>query len=233
MTAMNPWILLVDADSRMCETILMPGLEHAGFKVIGAGTAAEAYRCMTGRMFSIFVLGSNLPDADVPTLARCLRSVTDAAIVVMSEKNPGVFTKRVVLSENADVYLDKPIDIKHMVRTLRSLSRRLKPTGKSTIASRPTAGWRLETSGWDLVSPEGSKINLNHSERLLMKKLASSSGKTVKRDTIVSLLSPRTEGFDHHRLEMLIYRLRRKVSVVTREPLPLKNVRGVGYAFIA
>jgi two-component system response regulator PhoP len=232
-TKSSPWILVVDADSHMCESKLMPGLEHAGFNVVGAGTAAEAYRCMLGRTFSLFVLGSNLPDADVPTLARCLRSITDAGIVVMRDRKSHLLAKHIVLGEIADAFLDKPIDLKNMVKTLRNLSRRLKPSGKSRIASQPTSGWRLETSGWDLVSPNGAMIHLNQSERLLIQTLASSSGKPIDRSDIISLLSPGAADFGRHRLEMLIYRLRRKVNVATREPLPLKSVRGVGYVFVS
>lgn len=229
-TKSSPWVLVVDADSHMCESKLIPGLEHAGFNVVGAGTAAEAYRCMLVRTFSLFALGSNLPDADVPTLARCLRSITDAGIVVMRDRKSNLSAKHV--GEIADAFLDKPIDLKIMVRTLRNLSRRLKPSGKSKIASRPTSGWRLETSGWDLVSPNGAMIHLNQTERLLIQVLASSTGKPIDRADIVSRLSPEAADFDRHRLEMLIYRLRRKVSAATLEPLPLKTIRGVGYVFV-
>lgn len=229
----SPWILVIDADSRMCESKLMPGLERAGFNVVGAGSATEAYRCMLVRTFSLFALGSNLPDADVPTLARCLRSTTDAGIVVMRDRRSKLLVKHTVLGETADAFLDKPIDLKIMVKTLRNLSRRLKPSGKSKIASQPTSGWRLETSGWDLVSPEGARIHLNQSERLLIKLLASSPGKPMDHGKIISLLSLGTADFDRHRLEVIIYRLRRKVGVATREQLPLKTVRGVGYLFVS
>lgn len=229
----SPWILVVDADSHMCETKLIPGLEHAGFNVVGAGTAAEAYRCMLGRTFSLFALGSNLPDADVPTLSRCLRSTTDAGIVVMRDGKSNLFAKHIVLGDIADAFLDKPIDLKIMVKTLRNLSRRLKPSGKSRIASQPTSGWRLEKSDWDLVSPKGAMIHLNQSERLLIQVLASSPGKPIDRTDIISRLSSGAADFDRHRLEMLIYRLRRKVGAATREPLPLKTIRGVGYVFVS
>ena len=44
------------------------------------------------------------------------------------------------------------------------------------------------------------------------------------------VLHPQHMGFAH-RLEMLVYRLRRKCQQTAGEPLPLKTVRGAGYLF--
>jgi DNA-binding response OmpR family regulator len=38
--------------------------------------------------------------------------------------------------------------------------------------------------------------------------------------------------FDPHRLEMLVYRLRRKCLQLTGQELPLRAVRGIGYVLV-
>jgi two-component system response regulator PhoP len=232
MRDVRHWVLVVLDDQVIRDEMLIPGLESAGFNAVGVGTAVDAYRCMLARNFSLFVLDSGLPDADGLTLADRLRTVTDAGIVVLTEQRRRKGGQMRSLNNGADAYLTKPIDVDVLTAKLRSLLRRLKPLGASRVASKRPSSWRLGAAGWDLISPDGVKVPLTQPERLLIGALAASSGKTVARDAIISLLARDAKNFDRHRLEMLVHRLRRKVLSATRQPLPLKAVRGVGYALV-
>lgn len=225
------WILVVEDDPAMRNDILIPGLEEAGFNVIGAGSAAEAYRCMLTRDFSLFVLDIGLPDEDGFTMIKHLRPLTDAGIVMLTGRKRGKADRIRGLDEGADVYLSKPIDIDVLAATVRSLLRRLqRPTHWHSVET--PSGWQFDMDNWHLASPRGAKVRLTHAERLVVSMLAASSGETVARDTIISTLAKDIHDFDPHRLEMLIHRLRRKVLSITNEHLPLNAVRGVGYVLL-
>lgn len=232
MSDVRHWVLVVQNDAAFRDGVLIPGLQDAGFNAVGVGTAVDAYRCMLSRDFSLFVLDAGMRDAHGSTMAGRLRAVTDAGIVVIAERRRRKSEQIRSLNDGADAYLAKPIDIDALAATLRSLLRRLKPSGASRSASKHASDWRLGTAGWDLISPGGAKVQLNQPERLLMAALAAAPGKTVAREAILSLLARDAKNFDRHRLEMLVHRLRRKVLSTAGEPLPLKAVRGVGYALL-
>jgi two-component system, OmpR family, response regulator PhoP len=231
MADAEQWILVVEDDPGMRDVILIPGLEDAGFNVVGAGSAAEAYRSMLTRDFSLFVLDVGLPDEDGFTIVKHLRPLTDAGIVMLTGRGRGKADRIRGLNEGADVYLSKPIDIDELTATVRSLLRRLRQP-KNWRPEETLPGWQFDMESWNLASPMGAKVRLTHAERLVVSMLAASFGETVARDTIISRLAKDIHDFDPHRLEMLIHRLRRKVLSITNEHLPLNAVRGVGYVLL-
>ncbi len=225
----EPCILVVEDDPGMRENILIPGLQDAGFIAIGAGSAAETYRKMLTNDFSLFVLDIGLPDEDGLTLAKHLRTLTDAGIVMLTGRGRKKAERIRGLEEGADAYVTKPVDIDVLVATLRSLLRRVP---KNVKAEDALPAWRLDMANWNLASPAGRRVRLTYPERLVVSLLAESRGETVARDAIISRLTRDIHGFDPHRLEMLIHRLRRKVLSATNEALPLNAVRGVGYVLL-
>lgn len=223
-------VLVVEDDIGMREGVLIPGLKEVGFNVVGAGSAAEAYRYMLTQDFSVFVLDIDLPGENGLAIAKHLRTVTEAGIVLTGHKRESDHISG--LDEGADVYITKPIDIGMLRATVRSLLRRLDQLNALRAVDKPPPSWRFEVQDWNLASPRGTKVRLTYAERLLIDVLAASPGETVARDTIISKLARDIHNFDPHRLEMLVHRLRRKVLSATSEQLPLNAVRGIGYVLL-
>ena len=224
------WILVVENDSGIRESILIPGLEAAGYNAVGAGSAAEAYRKMRTRDFALYILDIGLPDEDGLTVAKHLRTFSDAGIVMLTGRRRKKVDHIRGLDEGADVYVVKPIDIDMLTATVRSLLRRLGKQDNSRPRETPPA-WNFNVDSWNLASPGGARVRLTRPERLVVSLLAASPGEAVPRDTLISGLAQDIRDFDPHRLEMLIHRLRKKVLSATNEHLPLNSVRGVGYVF--
>jgi DNA-binding response OmpR family regulator len=114
------------------------------------------------------------------------------------------------------------------VATLRNLARRV--ANELAMPDRGSGRWRLDESGWRLESPSGDKIALNLAERQVVELLAAADGMPVRREMLIAKLVDNIHDFDPHRLEMLVYRLRRKCAQKDGPELPLTTVRGVGYA---
>jgi len=90
----------------------------------------------------------------------------------------------------------------------------------------------LQSDGWCLVAPDGTQATLTISERRLVRVLWEHNGTLVPREALMSAV---TNGqgtlstIDPHGLDVLLYRLRRKVQSRTGQTLPLEVVRGAGY----
>lgn len=222
-------ILVVENDMEIRQRVLLPPLRKHGFDMYEAGTAAELYRHLLVQPFDIVVLDLHLPDENGLAVTRHLRAISNVGIVIFTDWHARHHHAQ-LLQAGADVCLPKPADGETLAATLLSLARRLSVRASpSATTSDSVAPWQLADGGWRLVSPLGKAIALTASERSVLTMLVAEAGQPVSRDALLQVLNRGVQGFDPHRLEMMIHRLRKKALAQAGERLPLLTVRGVGY----
>ena len=221
-------IALVEDDVPLRDLILMPGLRTYGFTCDAYGTASEFAN--GEQVYDIVILDVGLPDANGFDLANRLRAGSNVGIVMLTGRN-AIDDRVRGLMGGADVYLAKPVDVAELAATLHSLGRRLQPT-RANDAEPARSPWRLDESGWCLVSPKGRSVALNDAERRVLGLLLATPGRPVARTDMASALTEDIYDFDPHRLDMLVHRLRAKIADVSDESLPLRAVRGAGYVML-
>lgn len=220
-------IALLEDDPVLRDRILIPKLQRYGFAVDPFDTAAELYAKLTQRCYHIVVLDIGLPDEDGFSVSRRLRAaLPELGIVILTGRHEAPDHIR-GLTEGADAYLTKPVDIEILAATLHSLSRRLQSGGTEQTALPGV--WRLDTHGWCLLSPGGQLIALTKTERRLMARMMKTHGEVVSREELIAALTSNVYDFDPHRIDSMVHRLRRKVSDRSGETLPLLAVHGTGY----
>lgn len=231
--APTPHVFVLEDDIELRQNILLPALRGRGFHAHGAGTAAELHRIMRTQRFDLIVLDIGLPDEDGFAVAQHLRATSDMGIVMLTGRDDRQHRLK-ALKSGADVYFTKPVDLEVLSTTLHNLFRRIAPHREVRDTESPIAQparWRLTDGGWRLISPRGQTIMLTALEQCLTATLVAEGNATVSRDHLIRALTRDVYGFDPHRLEMTIHRLRRKVQAQTGETLPLITVRGSGYRF--
>lgn len=220
-------VLLTEDDALLRDHVLVPQLTGFGFDVVAVDCALAMERQMEQRQPDILVLDVGLPDADGFDLARTVRAkLAHVGIVMLTGRNTTADKVR-GLTEGADAYLSKPIDVELLAATLYSLARRLRnrqPAAKGE--------WRLDADGWCLLSPSSAVVALTRTESKLLALLLASPNRAVSRDVIIATLATNVYDFDPHRLDSLVHRLRKKVQRVLGAPMPLNSVHGEGYVFV-
>ena len=237
-TARTWRVAVVEDDHDLRERVLVPGLAQFGFDAVGVEHAADLYRHMVATSFDMVVLDLGLPGEDGLSVARYLRECSTIGIVMLTCSRQSDDQVRAMMA-GADLYLHKPSALAVLAASLHSLGRRLEARSatRSDVASLETRHverheWRLALDDWSLVSPEGAAVPLSPSERSVLRQLFDAQGATVPRDDLIARLHDDVYDFDPHRLEMLVYRLRRKAREQGIQVLPLMTVRGAGYAFV-
>lgn len=217
-------VALLEDDALLRERVLLPGLRQYGFEATGLDTAAALHAHLAAHAVELVVLDVGLPDSDGFTEARELRAAHAGLGIVMLTGRGGTPDRVRGLSEGADAYLSKPVEIELLAATLHSLARRL-------LGATPQPGqpWRLDEGGWCLLSPEGASVALTRGERRLVACFLQSPGRLVSRETLIAALTDDVYDFDAHRLDSMLHRLRRKVQAGCGESLPLQAVHGEGY----
>lgn len=219
-------VVLIEDDAVLRERILLPGLANFGFAVTGLSTAAQLHEHLRARPVDIVVLDVGLPDGDGFAIAGEIRMARPTLGIVMLTGRGDTHDRVRGLCQGADAYLAKPVEIDLLAATLHSLARRLVPA-----PAQVSAHWHLERDGWCLVSPTGGTVALTRTERRVVERLLQTPGHVVTREQLIGALTSNVFDFDPHRLDSLIYRLRRKVAGLCGDPLPLTAIHGEGYVF--
>jgi DNA-binding response OmpR family regulator len=221
-------LAIVEDDEELREKIMVPALCAAGFDATGLASALQLYRMWAGSPFDLVLLDIGLPDDDGVEIARHLRGLSSSLGIVMYTGHGRTADRVRGLRAGVDAYLVKPADMDEVIETLRNV---LERRGNHDPSPRRRGGWSLDRQGWYLRTASGATVALNQAERQVMATLAATLGEPVQREVLIAGLTSDVDGFDPHRLEMLIYRLRRKCREACGEALPLRVVKGVGYAF--
>lgn len=223
-------IAVVEDDAEFRNEVLLPILSRSGFQPVGLGNARELYRALLAERYHLLLLDVNLPDEDGLAIARHLRELSPSLGIVMLTGHASAEYRRRALEDGVDAYLSKPADLQELVATLRNLARRVGPVPPGPADGGDGGdGWRLDERGWRILSPEGRELGLSLAERQVLALLAATPGMPVRREALIECLVENVHDFDPHRLDMLVYRLRRKCERQLQAKLPLRAVRGVGY----
>lgn len=221
-------IAVVEDDPEL-RAIIVDELRHEGAQVFGFGSAEALYRHLLGTACELVVLDVGLPGEDGYSVARYLRQIVPhAGIVMLTGRGANTDMAR-GLTQGADLYLVKPLDVELLIAALANLRRRLQPAVAPMAATTTAQDWRISDDGWTLFSPELRALALTEAERGLLKALFAQRGAPVDRDTLIAAVTDAPWDFDPHRLEVLVHRLRTRVTAATAATLPLRAVRGQGY----
>lgn len=218
-------VIVVEDDPDLREEIVM-GLQALGFDCLGVGDAPALYRQLVLRRPDIVVLDVGLPGEDGFSVAGHLRLTPGIGVLMLTAR--GALEDRVRgLDGGADAYLVKPVALEELASNLRSLARRLV---SPQIVAESANKWHLEAGGWVLREPNGRTVVLTATERTLVERLLSTPDRVVAREDLMGTLAENRQDYDPHRLDVLLSRLRRKLTDAGLES-PIQVVRGIGYLF--
>lgn len=95
------------------------------------------------------------------------------------------------------------------------------------------AGWALDETVRDLISPAGGRVDLTSSEFDLLMAFLRQPGQPLSRAALLSVLRGRQWTYFDRSIDTLVARLRKKLSNGSDRPPLIRSVRGVGYVFCA
>jgi two-component system OmpR family response regulator len=95
------------------------------------------------------------------------------------------------------------------------------------------AGWTLDETTRDLISPAGRRVDLTSSEFDLLMALLRQPGQPLSRGALLGVLRGRQWTYFDRSIDTLVARLRKKLADESGRPPLIRSVRGVGYVFCA
>jgi DNA-binding response OmpR family regulator len=219
-------IIVVEDNCSVNEEVCIV-LEEAGWAVYSAADA-EAFRTLLSQQtVDMVLLDLNLPGEDGISLCKWLRQTYPSIGIVM-------LTARVMGRERtdgyvagADVYLTKPTRPEELLAVVHNLFNRRTHAYSDAPKSDP---WTLQIRSGRLVSPQLDSLSLTPSECIFLRELALTP-EVCSYDQLNEKLGGNGHIDKSHkaRLEVIVSRLRTKLSKFSVQVPEIKTVHGVGY----
>lgn len=215
-------LILVEDNQRLREE-LQNALEGHGFDLRGVDGGEALDLALQQRRADILVLDLNLGGEDGISIAKRMRITYPHIGIVMLTARVQSCEKQEGYQSGADVYMTKPARPAELSAAINNLYRRLVPQSQDNA-------WVLDTTGMRVVFQQTTSIPLTSNEFTLLRTLA------VKNECvdIESLQDAMCENDISSkkfklRLEVLISRLRQKLTPHTAGVNPVQSSRGRGY----
>jgi len=176
-----------------------------------------------------------LPGEDGLTLARSLRSDSSSIGIIILTGRGETVDRIIGLEMGADDYLPKPFHLRELLARVKSVLRRVQSrSGEASPAGRSRvrfAGWNLDLSSRELMSPSGEEVRLTTGEFDLLAAFVNNANQVLTRDRLLDLARNREAGPFDRTIDVQVGRLRRKLEDDPQNPSLIKTVRGSGYIF--
>jgi len=217
--------ILVVEDHDETRRMLLRMLKEAGYEVDPAPSLASARKHLASGGYGLIILDCMLPDGSGLDLCRELRKAHDVTPVLVLTARGEVGQRVEGLDAGADDYMPKPFAVAEILARIRALRRR-GPRLINPLVLLPGIEVNLATRR---MLVEGREVPLTGREFAILEILLRRRGRVVSREEILQLAWGRPSPGGEGSMEVLINRLRRKLSTSSR-PDPIRTHRGIGYS---
>lgn len=226
-------IIVVDDDAGVRATVAEYLLRN-GFLVSEADGGDGLRKVMAERPIDLAILDINMPGEDGLTLAREIRGMGPAGVIMLTANNEDI-DKVVGLEVGADDYITKPYNPRELLARIRAVLRRV---GNGPAHAAATMGREvhvgkcmLNLDSRKLYGPDGAEVPLTAMEFDLLRCFAEHPARVLSRDQLLDMAHHKTEEPFDRSIDTRITRIRRKIEADPAKPQAIKTVRGAGYVF--
>jgi len=224
------YILVVEDDDSLASWIA-DYLADQNFLVGVSNRGDQAVELIKSDIPDLVLLDINLPAKDGFDVCREVRPFYHNPILIMTARDDE-FDEVLGLELGADDYITKPIRARVLLARIKSLLRRNEPqsskkhNSERLIFGRLTIDQKSRSVRFDDILIEISSNEFN-----ILWILANQAGEIVSRDSLIKeLRGIEYDGFDRS-TDILVSRLRKKLSLKLESQQIIKTVWGKGYLF--
>ena len=221
-------ILVVD-DEQSIRTIVEYALKEAGFEVVTAARGDDALAAMERDPIDLVVLDVMLPGMDGLEVCQRIRADRNVPIIMLSARGEEL-DKVLGLELGADDYVTKPFSPRELVSRVKANLRRGRMEGAEHEDSLIFGDLEIDPVA-RAVTRGDEDVTLTLSEFEILLKLARSPRRVFTRQELMDHLWKGTFYGDLRSVDVHVRHLRQKVERDPANPLLIRTVRGVGYAF--
>lgn len=217
-------ILVVEDDGLMAQAIAaMLAKEHFNTTIVNDVEAALAM--MTGFSFDAVLLDMRLKRESGLDVLRAARAKGLSVPILILSGDGELASKVAALGAGADDYVTKPFKIAELSARISAVVRR----NNGHVSEKVTIGGLTLDLTARTVSVKGGPISLTCKEYDLLEALALRKGRTLDKETLLSLLYGGIDEPNIKIIDVFVCKLRKKLSDALGGVCPIQTVWGRGY----
>ena len=214
-------VVVVEDHAILREALVDRLCEH-GYRAYGAPDA-EALADELGDVHAdIYLLDLNLPGEDGLSLALRLRRAEPGVGIVMLTSRDATSDRVVGYESGADAYLAKPIVLEELDAVVAAVARRVRPVETATET------FVLDVRRATLTGPAGT-VEVTASQVAVLDALARAQDRTLETWQLIQALGRDPDDYRKATLEVMVARLRERLSGAGAARDAITAVRGSGY----
>lgn len=228
MSEHSPLVLVVEDEPQM-RRFIRASLTSHGYRLVEAGSAAEATALATSHNPELILLDLGLPDGDGLELTRVVRGWSRVPIIVISARGREE-DKVAALDAGADDYLTKPFGVNELLARMRvALRHALMAAAPAPQQVIPLGGELTLDLARRQVTRAGVEIHLTPIEYKLLVLFAQHAGKVLTHRQILKDVWGPAYANQTHYVRVHLAELRKKIEADPARPKLLVTEPGVGY----
>jgi two-component system KDP operon response regulator KdpE len=220
--------ILVIEDEDTMRRFLRTALATQGYTVIESITATEGLELAARHGPDLVMLDLGLPDLDGIEVARRLRELTEAPIIILSARGQER-DKVEALDAGADDYLSKPFGLPELLARIRVAIRHAKAGAAASTESVLAAGPIRVDLAKRQVLVKGREVRLTPIEYNLLLVLLRHPGKVLTHQQLLKEVWGPDRTRETQYLHVYMGHLRNKLEANPARPRLLITEPGVGY----
>lgn len=217
--------LLLIEDNPALQTTLQRSFERRGLQVVLCGDGSRALDRWRASVPDVVLLDLSLPGQDGLSVLAAARAEGLATPVLILTARGTVGDRVLGLNTGADDYLAKPFDLDELEARVHALVRRVAPARAAAALRSDFAGLTVDDAS-GAVYLQGEPMELTARESALLRALLVRPGHAVSKERLTELVFPDQLEVNPDAIEVVVYRLRRKLQAA---PVELVTLRGLGY----
>jgi DNA-binding response OmpR family regulator len=226
--SMSVSVLLVIGDDEE-RLHLRRALSGEGWRIIPAGTGAQARQMANKQSFEVAVVDNRLPDERGFQVISAVQGPGISTVALLRDED--TMDRIVGIELGADYYMRSPVNSRELVARVKQILRKRDRVGEES-SGRLFVG-ELEIDP-DLVEVRkgGREVQLSPREFQLLYTLAQSPGRVFPRGALLRQVWGEDEYIDERTVNVYVQRLRTKLGDKTDKPGLIETVRGFGYRLV-
>ena len=209
----------------------MDALAFDGYDVLEAKDGKVGMQMALRFDYDLLLLDLILPKGDGLEILQAVRSGRPVQPVIILTARGEESDRIKGLELGADDYVVKPFSVKELLARIQTVLRR-SPERPTDVTEVAFGGGTADLAKGEVRFDDGGQAELSVREGELLRYLASSAGRVISRDELLTRvwrLSP--NRVDTRTIDVHVARLREKLRDDPQKPRLIHTVRGKGYMF--
>ncbi len=214
-------ILMIEDDLELAN-IITSFLSNFEIEVVNVDEPYRGLDKIKSGEFELLILDLTLPHIDGLELLTKIREISSIPIIISSARDD-LMDKVIGLERGADDYLPKPYNPRELVARIKSILRRTKERNEEKREI-----FKLNRKEMNIYF-KGKILELTNAEYEILAYLIEHKNGVVSRDNLIYNIDSISDESSYKNIDVIISRIRQKLSKIDKENSYIKSVRGIGY----